>query len=130
MVDITVQRFIEQTIDSPLKLQLLLLFCEHSHTQGTAAQIAQRIYRDIWSTNAALRELAEDGVLAISSAPEPVFHYHPSVEHMPAIMKLYKDYNEPIERDHLQHMVREVAEYAPYRRAALGTFERDRAMAI
>ncbi|KAB8140239.1 hypothetical protein F8S13_24780 [Chloroflexia bacterium SDU3-3] len=128
MIDSTIQRLIERTIDSPLKLQLLLLFCEHQNYTGTPSQIGQRAYRDIWSTREALRELAEDGVLMIqhSNAGEPIYCYHPLPELADSINKLYVLYNEPIERDDLQRLVRDAASYAPYRRARSGGFEQER----
>jgi hypothetical protein len=121
MVDSTVQRLLEKVIDSPIKLQLCLLFDENQRMEGTAVELANRIYRDIWSTHEALRELAEDGVLCVSDvAGEPVYHYRPRAEYVDPIFRLAQSYNEPIERDAIQRALREVASYARYRRAATG----------
>ena len=126
MVDLPVKRLIERVVDSPLKLQLLLLFCEHRRLQGTDAQIAQRIYRDIGSTHEALCELAEDGILAVvPMAGEPTYVYRPRPEWLDPIVRLCQVYNEPIERDSLQRLVRDVAVFAPYRRTKK-SFEPDR----
>jgi hypothetical protein len=127
MVDSAVQRLIEHAIDSPIKLQLVLMFCEHRDMKGTSTQIAQRVYRDIWSTRAALRELAEDGILSARLIDgEPVYAYRPRLEHMEAIARLCQAYNEPMERDTLQRMVRDVGLYARFRRDAAGSKEFDR----
>ena len=118
MLDPTILRLLEQAIDSPTKLQLVLLFNEDSHLEGTALQIAQRAYRDVWSVREALCELAEDGiVLAVPGRDEPVFRYQPSQERADALKRLFHSYNEPLERDQIQRAVRQIAGDAPYRRA-------------
>jgi hypothetical protein len=126
MVDSTIQRLLEKAIDSPIKLQLCLLFDENQRMMGSAVELANRIYRDIWSTREALRELAEDGVLCVSDiAGEQIYTYRPRAEYVDAIFRLSQSYNEPIERDAIQGALREVASYARYRRSTLGgaTFE-------
>jgi hypothetical protein len=121
MVDSTIQRLLEKAIDSPIKLQLCLLFDENQRMEGSAVELANRIYRDIWSTREALRELAEDGVLCVRDiAGEPIYYYRPRAEYVDPIFRLAQSYNEPIERDAIQRALREVASYARYRRAALG----------
>jgi len=119
MIDPTVHRLLEQAIDSPIKLQLFLLYYENPRFEGTASQIADRIYRDIWSTRQALRGLAGDGLL-IASGSEPVYRYRPRAEYREPILRLVQSYNEPLERDHVQRALREIASYAPYRRASHG----------
>src|SRR6266508_4876055 len=47
MVDSTIQRLLEKAIDSPIKLQICLLFDENQRLMGSAAELANRIYRDI-----------------------------------------------------------------------------------
>jgi hypothetical protein len=121
MIDPSVQRLLEQVIDSPVKLQLLLMFYENPRMEGSSAQIAERIYRDIWSTREALRELAEDGILTTSGVVgEMIYRYRPRADCVEPIFRLTQSYNEPLERDQLQRMLREVASYAPYRRATRG----------
>src|SRR5438093_11332681 len=89
MIDSTVQRLLEQVIDSPVKLQLLLTYYENPRMEGTAFQIAERIYRDIWSAREALRELAEDGILTtVGVGPEPVYRYRPRPEYTEPIFRL------------------------------------------
>ena len=125
MIDPTVQHLLEQAIDSPIKLQLLLLYYENPRLEGTAFQIAERTYRDIWSTGEALHELAEDGILSVAGG-ESVYRYRPRPECKEPIFRLVQCYNEPLERDQLQRAIREIARYAPYRRASQGTFSLDR----
>jgi hypothetical protein len=58
MLDPIVQRFLEQVVDSPVKLHLLLLFHEHSRLEASASKMAERTCRDIWSVTQALEELS------------------------------------------------------------------------
>lgn len=119
MLDSTIQHLLEQAIDSPAKLQLCLLFYENRQLEGNATQFANRIYRDIWSTREALRQLAEDGILVTAGAPtDPVYGYRPRAEFVDPLNRLAYCYNEPLERDKIQRALREIASYAPYRRAA------------
>ena len=127
MIDPSVQLLLEQAIDTPIKLQLLLLYYENPRFEGSAFQMAERIYRDIWSTREALSEMTEDGILFAVGLGEPVYRYRPRPEYREPIFRLAQSYNEPLERDDLQRAVREIASYAPYRRAASqDTFSLDR----
>jgi hypothetical protein len=126
MIDPTIQRLLEQAIDSSIKLQLLLMYYENSRFEGTALQVAERTFRDIWSAREALRELAEDGILAASGSGEPVYRYRPAAEFREPIFRLVQSYNEPLERDQIQRALREIASYAPYRRASQGALSFDR----
>lgn len=112
---------LEHVIDTPIKLQLVLLFHESAGLCTTPTQLAQRAYRDIWSTREALRELAEDGVLqARADCDEPQYQYRSRAEHTDAIDALVQSYNEPLTRDALLSALREIAGDAPYRRALRG----------
>ena len=118
MIDPSIQHLLEQAIDTPIKLQLLLLYYENPSFEGTTSQVAERIFRDIWSTSEALSEMTEGGLLSMASVGEPVYRYRPRPEYREPIYRLAQSYNEPLERDQLQRAVREIASYAPYRRAA------------
>lgn len=119
MIDTSIQRLLEQALDSRIKLQLCLLFYENRRLEGTAAQFANRIYCDIWSVREALREMAEDGILnATPLAGEPIYRYRPRADYTDPIFRLAQAYNEPLERDAIQRALRDIASYATYRRAA------------
>lgn len=117
MNDPCVRQLLEEAIDSPIKLQFLLLFYEDSRLEITAQNIANRSYRDIWSTREALQELCQDGILVASSDDDPHYTYQPRQELIERIERLAQSYNEPIERDDIQRMLREVSSDASYRRA-------------
>lgn len=117
MIDPSLQQFLEQAIDSPIKLQLLLIYHENPRLEATSSQIANRIYRDIWSTREALRQLCEDGILSLcNDTEEPRYRYSPRPEFEERIKRLVQCYNEPLERDAVQSLLREVADNALYRR--------------
>lgn len=120
MVDSIIEQLLEKVINSPIKLQLCLLLYENPQLQGNATQFANRLYRDIWSTREALRQLAEDGILIASGSPgaEAIYGYRPRPEYVDPIFRLAQNYNEPLERDKIQRALREIASYAPYRRSA------------
>ena len=126
MIDPTVQRLLEQAVDSLIKLQLLLLYYENPRFEGTATQVAERTYKDIWSTREALCELAEDGLLNASSTADPIYRYLPRPEYREPIVRLVQCYNEPLEREQLQRELREVARNAPFRRASQSARSFDR----
>jgi len=123
MIDPSVRNLLERAIDTPIKLQLLLVYYENPRFEGTASQIAERIYRDIWSTRQALSEMTEDGLLTSTSTGngEPIYRYRPHPEHCESIFRLAQTYNEPFEREALQQTLREISSYAPYRRKATFT---------
>lgn len=119
MVDPMVQQLLENAIDSPVKLQLLLMFAENPRLEATPRAIADRVCRDMWSVAQALQELAEDGVMvrAATANGDPVYRYGPIATYLEPISRLIDGYNDPLERDLLQRSIRDVAAYAPYRRA-------------
>jgi hypothetical protein len=119
MIDPLVQQLLEQAIDTPVKLHLLLVFYENPRLETTPRVIADRVCRDIWSVSQALYELAEDGVMlrAIAANGDPVYRYEPTSDHIDSITRLIRGYNDPLERDVLQRSIRDLAAYAPYRRA-------------
>jgi hypothetical protein len=118
MIESSVQHLIDQVIDSPVKLHLILVFHEHSRLEASAAQIAERTCRDIWSVTTALNELAEDGMLQCVTAfgGAPLYHYAPAYERVEAINQFFRLYDDPLTRDVIQRAIRESADYAPFRR--------------
>jgi hypothetical protein len=126
MVDPQVQNLLEHAIDTPVKLHLLLLFHENVRLEATPTLIANRVCRDIWSVDQALHELAEDGVLqrAPTAHGEVLYRYAPHDELVEPIRRLIRGYDDPMERDSLQRSIRDLASYAPYRRASSWELQR------
>lgn len=123
-IDPLIQHLLAQTINSPIKLHLLLLFHENPQIVGGARQIIQRIFYDIWSTQDALRELADDDILGVSDrAGEPVYSYQPRTEHRLAIARLVERFDDPFARDQIHGLLREITGVAYRRDLARGRAE-------
>jgi hypothetical protein len=114
-IDPLIQHLLAQTINSPIKLHLVLLFHENPRMEGSARQIIQRIYRDIWSTRAALRELASDGILdVVERSGEPIYCYHPRPDDRVLIARLAERFNDPFAREEIYSMLHEFTSDALY----------------
>ena len=119
MIDPTVQLLLEKAIDTPTKLQLLLIFYENPQLDMTPVKMSERSCRDIWSVTQALQELAEDGVLRVragSTKGDVRYTYLPRPEYVEPIRQLVRNYNDPLERDVLHRSIRDLEAYAPFRR--------------
>jgi predicted transcriptional regulator len=125
MIDPMIQRLLEKAIDTPVKLHLLLMFHENARMEATAAKIADRVCRDIWSVSESLDALVEDGVLArsLASNGEIRYRYAPHPENHEPIRRLISGYDDPIERDLLQRVIRDLSTYAPYRRVSAWEYQ-------
>lgn len=116
----SVETLIDTVVDTPLKLQILQRFHEQPQLVVNARGLADQIFCDLWSADAALCELTADGVLAVAcDAGEPSFQYAPRPDHNGAILRLFTTYDDPLLRDVLHGYLREVSGYAAYRRATL-----------
>jgi DNA-binding MarR family transcriptional regulator len=120
MIDPMIQRLLEKAIDTPVKLHLLLIFHENARMDATANSIADRVCRDIWSVSQALDEMVEDGVMSRSAGLAGDLHYRyaPHPENHEPIKRLIAGYDDPIERDLLQRVIRDLSTYAAYRRSS------------
>jgi DNA-binding MarR family transcriptional regulator len=117
MVDSAVKLLLEQTIDTPCKLHLLLIFNENPRLVASPRQLAERSCRDIWSVTQALQELSESGVLSSGgSGGERTYRYTPRPDQIEAIRQLVRGYDDPFQRDWIQSSVRELESYAAYNR--------------
>ncbi len=125
MIDPLVQRLLENVLDTPVKLHMLLLFHEHPRCEWTATAIAERLYRDIWSVQQALDELMMAGFLSIAKTvgSQAIYQYRPPPEWHEAIRRLVRSYNDPIERDLIHRKIRDLAVFATFRHDTLNRFE-------
>ncbi|WP_298406701.1 hypothetical protein [uncultured Chloroflexus sp.] len=125
MIDPHVQRLLEHVLDTPTKLHLLLMFHENPRSELSAAAIAERLFRDIWSVQQALDELAASGFLSVTNTMggQPIYRYTPPPEWHEAIRRLVRSYNDPLERDLIQRTIRDLAALASFRRNELERFE-------
>lgn len=112
MLDPQVIGLLESTIDSSCKLAVALKFLDHRGLHATPSEMAMRVCRDIWSVEAALNELAADGVLV---RRDPRFALNSSPEVSARLALLADTYTHPLQRDELHELLRELETYAPYR---------------
>lgn len=112
MLDPQVIHLLESAINTSCKLAVVLNFLDHRTLCVTPSEMATRLCRDIWSVEAALNELADDGVL---SRRERRFVYEPSTELARKLELLRETYAHPLQRDALQQVLRDLERYAPYR---------------
>ena len=117
MLDSSLRRLLEEVVNTSTKLAIVLLYAEHERLSATPSQILQRVCRDIWSVEKALRELAADGILV---AHDGQYRYRPAPQWREALTRLLAAYDEPLRRDEIMRVVGELDRYAPYREA-LGT---------
>ncbi|NJN66431.1 MAG: hypothetical protein HC884_06805 [Chloroflexaceae bacterium] len=120
MTDVRFQFLLERAIDSRTKLYILLIFSESPHLEATPAMIVERCCRDIWSVRQALKELAEDGVLAVSRSVggEPFYCFQPRPEYAKPIEALIRSYDDPYEREVLLRSIHDLSGYAVLRHAS------------
>jgi hypothetical protein len=115
VLDPQVIGLLETSIDTSCKLAVALKYLDHRGLNATPSEMALRVCRDIWSVEAALNELAADGVLV---RREPRFALNPAPEVSARLALLADTYTHPLKRDELHHLLRDLETYAPYRSEA------------
>jgi hypothetical protein len=107
MTDARLQRFLELAINSPVKLQITVLFADKTISRGSAREISLRAARDIWSITDALEGLTEARVLRRQFVNgEAIYVYEPAPELRELLAMLVEVYDDPLSRDDLQRSVR------------------------
>lgn len=113
MLDPQVTQLLSNGIDTSCKLTLMLRFADNAGLSTTASEIAARICRDVWSVQQALDELVEDSLL------QRVDNRYtcPRVAATTLGLHLLQEtYAQPLQRLELQSLVRDLEQYAPYRK--------------
>src|SRR5688500_3987810 len=98
MLDASLRRLLEEVVNTSTKLAIVLLYAEHERLSATPSQILQRVCRDIWSVEKALRELAADGILV---AQDGQYRYRPAPQWREALTRLLSAYDEPFRRQEI-----------------------------
>lgn len=125
MLDPQVTQLLETAVNTSCKLAIVLRYADQPSLCATPNEIAARICRDPWSVQQALRELAEDGVI---TPRDGRFACAPSTELRSQLAALQSLYADPLQRDELHLLIRDLERYAPYRdelgvpRQFLGSF--------
>jgi hypothetical protein len=113
MLETGIRRLLEDAVNTSCKLAIVMVYAQHAKLSATPAQISQRLCRDIWSIEAAMQELAQDGILRDDGG-----HYRmcPAAEHDGALARLLAVYDEPTRRQAIVQLLGELDTYAPYRK--------------
>lgn len=113
MLDPQVTHLLETAVNTSCKLAIMLKFLDQPSLSITASEMAARVCRDIWSVEAALQELTEDGMLSRRDT-----HYvcYACVELAAQLQLLNDTYAHPLQRNELHHLLRDLERYAPYRK--------------
>ncbi|MBA3943977.1 MAG: hypothetical protein H0X37_05375 [Herpetosiphonaceae bacterium] len=112
MLDSRIVQLLEDAVNTSCKLALVLLYAEHSGFVVTPEQLALRLSRDPWSVDSAIRELARDGILDVCDGR---IIYHPQPRWVAGLQELRIAYDDPYDRDTINHLARDLQNYAPYR---------------
>lgn len=113
MLDPQVTHLLETAVNTSCKLAIMLKFLEQPTLSITASEIAGRVCRDIWSVEAALEELTEDGMLSRHDTHYVCY----ACAKLAAQLQLLNDtYAHPLQRNELQQVLRDLERYAPYRK--------------
>ena len=114
MLDCSLQRLLEEVVNTSCKLAIVMLYAEQSRLSAHPEQISQRLTRDVWSVETALRELAEDGILELCNGQ---YRYRPAPEWRDGLLRLTTIYDEPLQRQEIMDIVSNLDRYAAYRGA-------------
>ncbi len=113
MLDPQLTHLLETAVNTSCKMAIILQFLENTSLCATPGELAARVCRDIWSVEAALAELAEDGILTVR---DNRYVCNDSAEIRAQLGLLETTYAHPLQRDELQQMLRDLERYAPYRK--------------
>lgn len=127
MLDPQVTHLLETAVNTSCKLAIMLQFFEHATLAITPGAMAARVCRDIWSVEAALEELAEDGIL---SRRDKHYSCKACVDLAAQLQLLSETYAHPLERNELQQLLRDLERYAPYRKELPQRFFQSQPVAV
>ncbi len=112
MLDSSLRRLLEDAVNTSTKLAIVLLYTGQKRLSATAAQISQRLCRDIWSVEQALQELTDHGILVVEGGQ---YRYRPAAQWSDGLARLVTTYDEPLRRQEIMRIVDDLDRYAPYR---------------
>jgi hypothetical protein len=106
-------------IDTPLKLQLVLLFCRNPSWSGAPERVSEWLHESPWAVEEALEALFAAGLLE-RRAPQNVteFRLNPSSEHWLWLDRLVRCFEDPLERDSVYQAVRNADRERQFRACA------------
>ena len=112
MLDHSLRPLLDEAVNTSLKLAIVLLFADQDRLSATPKEVSKRVCRDIWSVEAALRELADDDILLSCDGR---YLYAPAPQWHAGLAALLSVYDDPLLRLEIMRVVGELDRYAPYR---------------
>ena len=111
-------------IDSPLKLQLFLVFYRHPQLCGEARCLTEWLHESPWEIDEALSELAAAGLIArIERQGRVCYRLEPDTALWPRLKRLVTCYDDPLQRDEIYALVRAADREQQFRALAVGEHE-------
>jgi len=108
-------------IDTPLKLQLLLLFYRNPRYCGDARSLSEWLHEGPWAVKESLDALSESGFLGcVESGSGTAYRLEPSLEHWGTLEQLVTYYDDPLRRDQIYELLHQ-ADHERQFRASLAT---------
>src|SRR5262245_9726108 len=95
-------------IDSPLKLQLFLLFYRHPRLCGEARRLTDWLHESPWAIEEALEALAAIGLIArVEQQERTLYRLELNTALWPRLDRLVICYDDPLRREDVYRLVRE-----------------------
>lgn len=113
MSDYQITSFLARAVNTSCKLAIVLRFADQPTLVTTASSMATRICRDILSVQEALDELVEDQVLTVADGK---YACAASTELRKTLQLLRSLFVDPLQRDQIYSLIRDLERYAPYRK--------------
>jgi hypothetical protein len=87
-------------IDTPLKLQVVLLFCRNPSWSGASERVSEWLRESPWAVEEALEALFVTGLLERGMQQNLTeYRLNPSSEHWPWLARLVRCFEDPLQRD-------------------------------
>ena len=112
-------------IDTPLKLQLLLLFYRHPRYCGDSRSLSEWLREDPWAVHESLEGLSEAGLLGcVKCSGHTSYRLEPSLEHWNTFEQLVTCYYDPLRRDQIYELLRQADRERQFRAILSTPYER------
>jgi len=94
-------------IDTPLKLQVLLLFYRHPRWRGDARRLSEWIHESPWLIEEVLNALVAAGFLAsVVQHDHALYCLQPGLERWTTLVQFVRCYDDPLRREEIYTSVR------------------------
>jgi hypothetical protein len=108
-------------VDSPLKLQLVLLFYRHPRWCGDAQAVSEWMHESPWQIEEALDGLVSVGLLnCVEESGRALYHLMPSFEHWALLVQFVHCYDDPLRREDIYTSVRAADRERQFHALAVG----------